>query len=94
MVDETTTAIEQDFLTYDSNTIQTPLIDCEKGDLMIIKVRKIAMINVDKLIALIREKKGKIYLDAKRPNFIIVDAKGIKNDERLDYISHTIDRLA
>lgn len=34
MVDETTTAIEQDFLTYDSNTIQTPLIDCEKGDLI------------------------------------------------------------
>lgn len=33
-VDETTTAIEQDFLTYDSNTIQTPLIDCEKGDLI------------------------------------------------------------
>lgn len=34
MVDEYTTTIEQDFLTYDSNTIQTPLIDCEKGDLV------------------------------------------------------------
>lgn len=34
MVDEYTTTIEQDFLTYDSNTIQTPLIECEKGDLV------------------------------------------------------------
>ena len=34
MIDKSTTVIEQDFLAYDSYTIQTPAIECEKGYLV------------------------------------------------------------
>ena len=34
MIDKATTVIEQDFLAYDSYTIQTPAIECEKGYLV------------------------------------------------------------
>jgi transcription-repair coupling factor (superfamily II helicase) len=66
----------------------------ERGGVVRVEFEKVSRINVDKLIRLIKESGGKLRLDPKVPNVLILNAGNIGLKEKSEFIREKLAVLA
>ncbi|MBN2531520.1 MAG: transcription-repair coupling factor [Spirochaetales bacterium] len=65
----------------------------EKDGVISVEFSNVAKVSVDKVVRLITESGGNIYLDKKRPNWLFLRIKNIGLKEKAEYLRDTLSRI-
>jgi transcription-repair coupling factor (superfamily II helicase) len=66
----------------------------ERQGMVKIEFAKVARINIERLLRMIKESKGRVKLDPKRPNILLLETGNIGLKEKSEYIREKLSALS